>query len=113
MFLIRGLIVVSVTVLVSFFSILNRQTVDVLLNPIDLDVTYSLPVYAVFLAALAIGFLFGSLLVWMNMGGLRQDRRRQKRDIKLLEKEVGRLKGQTFDNNPTESSTVLAVLPSK
>lgn len=112
MFLIRGLIVVVLTISVACFSILNLQMIDVFWNPIDADLVLPLPLYVVVLAALTIGFVVGSLLVWINLGNVRQDRRRQKRDIQLLEKEVARLKDLSL-NARTEDSTVLAVLPSK
>lgn len=66
------------------FAIFNRTQVDVIWNPVEEPL--SLPLYAVALGALALGFLAGGLCVWVNMEPLRREKRRQKKDIKRLEK---------------------------
>ncbi|MEZ5919351.1 MAG: LapA family protein [Alphaproteobacteria bacterium] len=66
------------------FAVFNRTRVDVIWNPVEEP--FSLPLYAVGLGALALGFLAGGVCVWVNMGSLRREKRRQKKDIKRLEK---------------------------
>lgn len=84
------------TVLVATFAVLNRYSVDVVFTPVSDVVT--LPFYIVFLGALFVGFMFGGVLVWLNGGRVRSEKRKQKREIKLLEKEIERLKTQSAAN---------------
>lgn len=80
------------TVGIALFAVLNRDVIPVTWNPVSEDSVLMLPVYIVILVSMASGFIFGGSVVWLNMGGLRKVKRKQKRDIKRLEKEVGRLK---------------------
>ncbi|PCJ97792.1 MAG: hypothetical protein COA45_08880 [Zetaproteobacteria bacterium] len=89
---IRFLFGIIITVCIALFALLNREVMSVTWNPLSDDVALMLPAYVVILVSMAVGFIFGGFLVWMNMGGLRKIKRKQKRDIQLLETEVGRLK---------------------
>lgn len=99
MFILRACLVLALTVVVAVLGALNRQSVDVLWNPVDLALVLPVPLYAVILGGAAVGFLAGGLLVWMNMGPLRKERRHQKREIKLLEKEIDRLKKRAVNDD--------------
>lgn len=99
MFILRIFLVLSLTVAVAILAALNLETVDLVWNPVDLADVLSVPLYAVILGAALIGFLAGGFLVWMNMSPLRKERRRQKREIKLLEKEIDRLKKRAVNDD--------------
>ena len=68
------------------FAIYNPQTIQVTLNPFRPPIDLAL--YVPVLAAIAIGFLFGALMTWAGMAGLRKDRRDQRKKIKALEKQI-------------------------
>ncbi|MBI1300949.1 MAG: DUF1049 domain-containing protein [Alphaproteobacteria bacterium] len=74
-----------ITICIAIFVVMNRAFVDVYWNPLVIDQFISLPLYVLILGCLAFGFLIGALIVWFNMGGLRQERRRQKKEIRNLE----------------------------
>lgn len=92
MAVLRFLFGIVITVCIAVFAVLNRDAISVTWNPFFDDSAVMLPIYVLVLASMAFGFILGGLLVWINASNLRKEKRRQKRDIKLLETEVGRLK---------------------
>lgn len=46
------------------------------------------PLYVLALGLCAFGFVLGALATWLGMGGLRQDRREQRKTIRQLEKDL-------------------------
>lgn len=86
------------TAFVTAFAVMNRFEIDLVWSPVHDSVAF--PFYAVFLVALLVGFLFGGVLVWINAGSVRKDRRLQRREIKLLEKEIEKLKQDKFSSAP-------------
>ena len=112
MAVIRFLFGFVLTVGIALFAVLNRDIIPVTWNPISDDSVLMLPVYVVILASMASGFIFGGCIVWLNMGGLRKVKRKQKRDIKRLEKEVGRLKEDKFQSG-MPATDIFPALPVK
>lgn len=100
---IRWIIGFFITVSIAIFVVMNRDFVDVYWNPLVVDQFISLPLYALILGCMVFGFLIGALVVWFNMGGLRQERRRQKKEIKDLEKKVKRIQ----DENDAKASDII------
>ncbi len=98
--LIRALIGIVVTILIAGFAALNRERVPVTWNPLEFDVTLELPLYAIILACTVFGFVIGGFSVWVNLSGVRKERRRQKKEIKILEKEVAKLRDDKFQPKP-------------
>lgn len=68
------------------FAIHNRADISIIVNPFHAAVT--IPLYVPVLCAIAIGFLFGSVMTWAAMGRLRAQKRAQAKQIKLLEKQL-------------------------
>jgi len=68
------------------FAVMNREPVPLSWSPLHppLDV----PVFAFGLGLMALGFFLGSFITWLNTNSLRREKRRQKKQIKLLEKEL-------------------------
>ncbi len=95
MFILRWIIGFVVTVAAAGFAVLNRHNTEIYWNPVGADVL-DVPVWLVALGFMAIGFLLGGFVVWMNSGKVRSERRQQKKEIKKLEKEVGTLKDSHF-----------------
>lgn len=98
MAIIRFIIGLVFTVLVASFAVMNRFSVDLVWSPVNDSI--SLPFYVVLLGSLLVGFLFGGVLVWINGGSVRSEKRKQKREIKILEKEIERLKQDKFSQKP-------------
>ncbi len=107
MAIIRFIIGLIFTIFVAAFAVMNRFFVDIVWSPVH-D-SYSLPFYAVLLGALLVGALFGGSLVWINGGRARSEKRKQKREIKLLEKEVERLKQDKFVQKPPAAEIFPAI----
>lgn len=89
--LLKLLVLVPVAVAVVFFAIANRQIVRVSLDPLTREaplLAYDLPLFAVVLAALAIGILVGGMASWLAQGKNRKAARQTRR-------EATRLRGET------------------
>ena len=111
MAIIRFIIGLIFTVLVAGFAVMNRFPVDIAWSPVSDSI--SLPFYVVLLGALLVGCLFGGALVWINGGRVRKAKRKQKREIKLLEKEIERLKQDKFVQKPPPASEIFPAIASK
>ena len=94
MAILRFIIGLIITIFIAAFAVLNREEVLLTWSPIHDPIT--LPIYAVALASMAIGFIIGGTIVWLNAGKVRKEKRKQKKNIKILEKELSRLKDGKF-----------------
>ena len=68
------------------FALYNQTEAAIVVNPFYEAMT--MPVYVPVLAAVAIGFLFGSIMTWAAMGRLRKERSDARKKIKALEKQI-------------------------
>ena len=109
--LIKWFIGFLVVICVAAFAVLNRHSIDVFYSPVDEAV--SLPAYIVILSALAFGFVLGAVTVWLNDGVVRRERRKARRELKVLEKEVVSLKEKRFSPPATDLFPALPVQRSK
>ncbi len=96
----RFIIGLVLTICIAMLAVLNRDMASFTWSPIHDSVT--LPVYAIILASMAVGFIFGGVVVWLNHGKTRKERRKQKKNIKTLEKEVIRLKEKNNAAQPSQ-----------
>ncbi len=110
MFIIRGIIGLVLTLALAGFAAMNTDPVEVFISPIHDPVEY--PIYLIALVSVAAGFIAGGLMVWINTGGVRKDRRKKKKEIKILEKEVDALKDDKFAPKPP-ASDMFPALPSQ
>lgn len=113
MIAIRFILGLLTTVCVAMFAVMNRGDVSITWNPLSDDFSVILPVYIVVLVSLALGFVFGGFIVWLNGGRLRKEKRQQRREIKILEKEVGRLKEDKFQSSGMPATEIFPALPAK
>ena len=95
MSILRWFVGFIITVCVAGFAAMNRDDISVIWHPLDSS-SIMLPLYLVVLGSMAFGFIFGGAVVWMNGGKVRREKRKAKKEIKLLEKEVNRLKDDKF-----------------
>ncbi len=112
MIVVRFIVGIVTTICVATFAVMNRGDVSITWNPLSDDFSLILPVYIVILVSLALGFILGGCLVWLNSGRLRKERRQQKREIKLLENEVNRLKEDKLQSG-MPATDIFPALPVK
>tara|TARA_R110002072_G_scaffold77949_2_gene181202 strand:- start:44 stop:379 length:336 start_codon:yes stop_codon:yes gene_type:complete len=94
MAILRWVIGLLITIAISAFAVMNDEMVLITFSPVHEPI--SLPVYLIVLGFMAFGFIFGSIVTWLNGAKLRKTRRKQKKEIRILEKEVERLKEDKF-----------------
>ena len=106
----RALIGFVLAIILTVFAVFNRHSVSIF--P---DISYShieMPLYGVVLGAMGFGFLFGGFFVWLNDLSVRRDRRKQRKEIKGLQKELDVVKaGNALAGSPAQE--LFPVLPSK
>lgn len=86
--IIRGFFAFLITIAVLVFAISNRHTVNVFISPFDQEQHLIIPLYLIALGLMGIGFVIGAITVWLNESHLRTDRRKQKKLVRNLEKEL-------------------------
>lgn len=69
-----------------FFAVANPDIVTVHISPFDLAL--ETPLYIICFLFLTGGFLLGTILTWASGGDVRRERRKQKKTIKKMEKEI-------------------------
>ncbi len=84
--LVHWLVTVPVAVVAVAFAVENLDKVQVGLWPFS-DVLV-MPLYLVVLGALALGFIAGEFVAWLNGGRWRREARRRQRRIESLEREL-------------------------
>ncbi len=106
--LIRWILGFLIALVLAGFAVANRTPVLLVWSPIHPPL--ELPLYVIALALMAAGFLLGSLITWLNMGSVRREKRRQKRQIKILEKQLGAVNENTSED---ASSDFFPALPKR
>ena len=108
----RWLIGFIITLCIAAIAVLNVEaSAPFFWSPIHEAVT--LPVYIIALGAMAFGFVFGGVVVWFNGAGVRKTKRKQSKEIKLLEKEVTRLKEDKFVPSSAPASEMFPAIAAK
>jgi len=69
-----------------FFAVANADIITVNLTPFD--IALETPLYLICFLFLTGGFLLGTILTWASGSDVRRERRKQKKEIKKLEKEI-------------------------
>lgn len=103
-FLLRLMIGILLTVGLILFVALNRADVAIFWNPLG-DHVVILPIYILVIGGVFVGAVFGGLTAWLNMSRVRKERRKLKRDVKRLEKEVVRLQDDKFLSSSVAPAT--------
>ncbi len=97
MVILRFIIGFIITVSITIISVLNRNIISFTWSPVHENV--QLPIYFIILVFFLIGFLFGGINVWINHSKIRKERRKQKKIIETLEKEIENLKKEKEESN--------------
>lgn len=95
MSIIRGFIGFVLAVALAVFALFNRH--DVVLSVGPVYEPFNLPLYLIVLVFMAVGFVFGGVFVWLGAAPVRRSKRKQRKEIKKLEKELGKLKESSVD----------------
>lgn len=97
----KALILVPVALVIVLFSVANRAPVRVSFDPISRDapvLAFDLPLFAVVLAAIAVGVLIGGLASWLAQGKHRKAARRNRREAEALRSEAQSLRAAVPDS---------------
>jgi len=92
------------------FAIANRQETTLIYSPVHEPL--NVPLYLITLIFLALGFILGGMVVWMNNAPTRKVKRQQRKTIKSLEKELGSLQTKS-SNDLKPDSEFFPALPVK
>jgi|OM-RGC.v1.029461664 Protein of unknown function (DUF1049). len=99
----------SLAVLLAYFAVFNQHVTEIIYSP--LHAPLALPVFAIALGFCFLGFFMGALSVWFNLGGLRSQLHRQKKDLKSLEKQLSQAKETSRTEAP--ASDFFPALPKR
>lgn len=97
----KALVLVPIALAIVLFSVANRAPVRVSLDPISRDapvLAYDLPLFAVVLAAIAVGVLVGGLASWVAQGKHRKAARRSRREVETLRSQTQALRSAVPDS---------------
>lgn len=97
---IRWIIGLVICTAITAFAVLNRSVVSVSYSPVTDPLM--IPLYVIILGCLAVGFVLGGSVVWINESKIRKERRAQKKELKVLEKENNALKETRFAAPPAQ-----------
>ena len=89
------------------FAVLNIHSVSLVWSPVHEPL--DLPLYMIALPLMALGFICGGFIVWLNNAPARRTKRKQSKQIKALEKEVKYFNKKNKDKLP--SSYFFPLLP--
>ena len=101
--ILRWFITFIVSIVVLAFSVSNLELVSVFWSPFHPP--YELPLYAIILAALSLGFFWGGIMVWFSGSRARTKLRQSTKDIKRLEKDLDEVRKNEHTAQTTTSTT--------
>ena len=105
MAVIRWIFALPIIVICVYMALSNRESIDFIYSPLNEPI--SIPLYYLLLLALAIGFVLGAILTWINGGKTRKERREQKKTIKSMQKELDSLHKKAIKADNTENFEAL------
>jgi len=97
----KALVLVPVALVIVLFSVANRAPVRVSLDPISRDApmfAVEVPLFAVILAAIAVGILIGGCAAWLTQGKHRKAARVNRREADKLRNEAQSLRAAVPDS---------------
>jgi len=83
---IRSILGFIIAAILAALAIFNRDIIDFTFSPAHPPI--SIPLYAVLLGGLLIGFILGAILAWISEGKHRREKRAIKKQLKALEKQL-------------------------
>lgn len=95
--LLNWILFLPVALIVLIFAVINRQSVNVILDPFGSDIPglrFEAPLFAVLFLALALGVIVGAAVTWVRQGRHRRALREARTEIAHLRAERIRLIGE-------------------
>ena len=102
-------IAAAVALVVIAFAVANRGPVSISVEP--LPYRLDIPIWALAVGALALGFLTGALVRWLLDHKLRRTARRGRRRTRALEQELARAREKLDDAVRAQRAAVPAAAP--
>jgi uncharacterized integral membrane protein len=105
----KAVFLLPVTLAIVLFAVANRGPVRVSFDPFSREAPsmwLDAPLFAVVLAAIALGVVVGGIAAWLVQGKHRQAERRLRREVEALSRDAATLKARAPDS-------ALAELPAR
>lgn len=86
----KSLVLLPVAIVVVLLAVANRESVRLSLDPFSPEpvFAFSMPVYVLVFAAVALGIVVGGIGAWLGQGDVRARARHHRRERERLEREV-------------------------
>ncbi len=97
----KALILVPIALVIVLFSVANRGSVRISLDPFSRDMptlSYDVPLFAIVLAAVFLGVIVGGVAAWLAQGKHRKAARRNRREVEALRSETQALRSAVPDS---------------
>ena len=97
----KAIVLVPIALAIVLFSVANRAPVRVSFDPISREApvfAFDVPLFAVVLAALAIGVLIGGFATWLTQHRYRKAARHNRREAETLRSETQALRAAVPDS---------------
>ncbi|MCB1720971.1 MAG: LapA family protein [Alphaproteobacteria bacterium] len=91
------------------FAVSNRQNIALNYSPVHDPL--EIPLYLLTLLFMALGFIFGALIMWLNTAPTRRRSRQQRKTIKALEKELANAQNKKTSPANVPPSELFPTLP--
>jgi uncharacterized integral membrane protein len=98
----KMLVAIPAALAIVLFAVANRQSVRVSFDPFSREAPAAfidVPLFAVALAALALGIVLGGVAAWLAQGHHRKAERQLKREVSRLANETASLKAVTPESS--------------
>ncbi len=99
----KALILLPVAIVVVLLAVANRAPVALSFDPFSKgqpELSVTVPLFALILAAVALGVVLGGIGAWLAAGRQRRDRRMSARELNRLKAEADRLRQGLVQNRP-------------
>ena len=99
----KGLVLLPIAIVLVLLAVANRGPVTLSFDPFSKgapELSVTLPLFALLLAAVVVGVLLGGIGSWLAGGKHRQARRMSHREINRLNAEADRLRATLVANRP-------------
>lgn len=96
MVILKWIISLLLIIVAVLFSLAHPQEVSFTWSPFHDPA--NVPLYILALGMVGVGLFLGVIATWFSMGQLRKDRRRLRKTVKRLEKELEKANADIFDS---------------